>query len=275
LKGTSEVETKSQGVYYISKRALCSRSIAHQDLGIQPIAVSKLILRPVVQTEETDLFKDRLQVLEEGMINDVVFLDRNITSAEAELNANVCPLHTVSTLPARNPTRYTAKQVLFGVSMTVDEIPAALQHWRHWMNKHVSLHILVPSTDFYRVTETETLVRRETGAQVHVEAARDIDDEPTLYMMLTQNMHKRAQSKFEWFIVLTPNTFVTSVDDVLLALEPYDSMEKLYMGGLSESRRRKEQYGDFAYGGAGVVLSRPLLEALAPEGNHPPPITSR
>src|SRR5277367_1907889 len=64
------------GVYYVSKRALCSQSIAYEQLGIQPIAVSKVILRPVVQNRVTEAYDDRLEVLENAMINDVVFLDR-------------------------------------------------------------------------------------------------------------------------------------------------------------------------------------------------------
>src|SRR5215471_3957772 len=44
-------QLKTSNVYYVSKRALCSRSIAHEQLDIQPIAVSKVILRPIVRTE--------------------------------------------------------------------------------------------------------------------------------------------------------------------------------------------------------------------------------
>src|SRR5271167_2911538 len=75
-------------VYYVSKRALCSRSIAHEQLGIQPIAVSKVILRPTLQREGAEAYDGRLEVLESPMINDVVFLDRNVSGKEAELSAN-------------------------------------------------------------------------------------------------------------------------------------------------------------------------------------------
>src|SRR5437879_5489520 len=75
----STAGVNSGSVYYISKRALCSRSIAYEELGVQPIAVSKVLLLPVLRTEETENYADRLEVLDDAMINDVAFLDRGVT----------------------------------------------------------------------------------------------------------------------------------------------------------------------------------------------------
>lgn len=253
-------------VYYISKKALCANSIAHGELGIQPIAVSKVILRPVVREGEIEGYDDRLEVLEHAMINDVVFLDRNVTGNEAELSANVCPLHTISILPTRQPTRYSESALIFGVAISVDEIPQALQHWRYWArHTKVAFYILLPSTDYYRTAEAAEMVRGTLGINVHVEATRDTDDRAKMTLMLIEGMQKNAAARAEWFIILSPGTFVTSVDDMLLALEPYDASRSLYMGAVSESRGQREQWGKFAYGGAGIVLSRPLAETLAPK----------
>jgi Fringe-like len=250
-------------VYYISKRALCAKSVAHEQLGIQPIAVSKVILRPVVREGEN--YDDRLEVLEDQLINDIVFLDRGVTGKEAELSTNVCPLHTVSVLPDRKPTRYTPSSILFGVVMAAEDIPLALQHWKYWAkDKDVAFHILLPSTDFDRVGEVEELIRITLGINVHVEANREIVEPAQLTLALVQKMLKNAGSRRVWFIILTPSTFVTSLDDVLLALEPYNAAQILYMGALSESTEQKEKHGIFAYGGAGIVLSRPLVTSLVP-----------
>ena len=252
-------------VYYVSKRALCSRSIAHEQLGIQPIAVSKVILRPIVRTEEIEGYDDRLEVLDDALVNDVVFLDRNVTGKEAELSANVCPLHTISTLPPRIPTRYTASTLVFGITLSVDDIFKSLQHWRYWARKSkVSFHILLPSSDYYRVTEAKELIRESLGINVHVEATQDTDNPAKLTLILVESMQEKAGSGKEWFIILNPETFVTSVDDILLALELYNSGQSLYMGGLSESNRQKQESGLFAYSGAGIVLSRHLLTTIAP-----------
>jgi hypothetical protein len=250
--------------YYISKKALCSNSIAHGELGIQPIAVSKVILRPVVREGVIDDYDDRLEVLDDAMINDVVFLDRNVTGKDAELSANVCPLHTISVLPARLPKRYSDSALLFGVAISVDEISKALQHWRYWTrHSKVAFHILLPSTDYYRTAEAAEMVRGTLGIDVHIEATRDTDDRGKMTLMLVEAMQKEAAVGVGWFIILSPGTFVTSVDDILLALEPYDATQSLYMGSISENRGQREQWGRFAYGGAGIVLSRPLAETAA------------
>ena len=250
-------------VYYISKRTLCSRSVAYDQLGIQPIAVSKVILRPVVRDGKIVGYDDRLEVLENAMVNDVVFLDRNVSYTEAELSANACPLHTVSILPNRTPTRYAASTLLFGVVIKADDIPNALQHWRYWArHTDVAFHVLLPGSDYYRTTEVEDMIRGALDVHVRVESNRDTDDMGKLTLMLVEKMKLAATPERVWFIIISPTTFVTSVDDILLALEPYDATRALYMGGLSESTKQKEQYGIFAYGGAGIVLSLPVVESV-------------
>jgi hypothetical protein len=252
-------------VYYISKKALCSHSIAHGELGIQPIAVSKVILRPVIREGKIEEYDDRLEVLENSMVNDVVFLDRNVSGKEAELSANVCPLHTISILPARQPTKYSDSTLLFGVVISVDEIPKALQHWKYWARRtKIAFHVLLPSSDYYRTAEAVEMIKGTLRVDVHVEAARETDDFAKLTLMLVEGMQKEASVSKQWFVILSPATFVTSVDDILFALEPYDASRSLYMGGLTESRGQREQWGRFAYGGAGIVLSRPLVDFLAP-----------
>ena len=257
-------------VYYVSKRNICSRSVAYEQLEIQPIAISKVILRPVVRTERTDNLDNRLEVLENPMINDVVFLDMGVTGKEAELNANLCPLHTVSTLPERAPKRYTASSVLFGIVVSAHEIPQLLLHLNYWApDKDVELYILLPYEDSHRTAEATRLIRETLGKDVVVESAPGRMEPSLLTLVLLQRMQKYAISQKEWFIILTPDTFVTSMRDVLLALEPYDSGDVLYMGGLSESAQQKEKYGIFPYPGAGIVLSRPLVTELEPYSSHP------
>jgi len=254
-------------VYYVSKRALCSRSLAHEQLGIQPIAVSKVILRPVVFTEVDASYDDRLEVLQESMINDVVFLDRNISGKAAELASTACPLHTVKMLPPQKPpSRYSPSSVAFGVTMSADELANTLEHWRFWAQKSTSFHILLPGSEANRVSEVKDRIKKELGIKAVVQSAKDTNEPARLSMKLVQSMERKAASRKEWFIILTPDTFVVSLEDVLLAVEPYNSRDVLYMGSLSESLRQREQWGHMAYGGAGIILSRPLASILAKHG---------
>jgi len=254
-------------VYYVSKRALCSRSLAHEQLGIQPIAVSKVILRPIVSAEDDGTYDDRLQVLEEAMVNDVVFLERNATGKDAELESNVCPLHTIKLLPTRKaPTRYTPRSLAFGVTMKADELPNMMEHWRFWAQKTSSFHILLPGSQANRVSEVRDRIKKDIGIKAVVEAAGDTDEPTRMSLMLVQSMERNTASEKEWFIILTPDTFIVSMDDVLLALEPHNSKDVLYMGALSESLGQREKWGHMAYSGAGIVLSRPLASILSKHG---------
>jgi hypothetical protein len=163
---------------------------------------------------------------------------------------------------------------MFGIAMGVDDIPKAMEHWGFWAhNADIDFHILVPSSDSNRAGEAEKMIRGALNVNVRVEAAKDTHDLKLLYVMLVARMRARAVSSTKWFIILSPGTFVTSMDDILLALDPYDASQKLYMGAyiliycyaeyrLSESKAQKDQYGIFAYGGAGVVLSRPVVDGI-------------
>jgi Fringe-like len=265
LPGVTPLRTGD--VYYVSKRALCSRSLAHEQLGIQPIAVSKVILRPVISVEDDGTYDDRLQVLEEGMVNDVVFLDRNATGKDAELESNLCPLHTIKMLPPRKPpSRYTAWSIAFGVTMQANELPNMLEHWRFWAQKTSTFHIMLPGSEASRVNEVKDRIKRELGIKAVVETSGDSDEPARMSLKLVQSMEKKAGSGKKWFIILTPDTFVVSMDDILLALEPHNSKQVLYMGALSESLGQREKWGHIAYGGAGIVLSRPLASILSKHG---------
>ena len=266
----NDSEENSSDVYYISKRTLCSRSIAYDQLGIQPIAVAKVILRPLVQTPPFEGYDDRLEVIEEGLINDVVFLDRNVSGKEAELSAHVCPLHTVSILPSQNPKRYTASEILFGVMMEVDEIPSALEQWRFWArHSKASFYVLLPNKDHNKVRKAQDLFKKVLGVKVIVEAAKDPVEPRGSMLMLIEKMRQAASSEIRWYMILSPTTFITSTDDVLLALDQYDASMPMYLGTISESKGQRDQYGVFAYGGAGIVLSRPLAETIAEHGTFP------
>ena len=150
--------------------------------------------------------------------------------------------------------------------MSANELPNTLEHWRFWAQKSTSFHILLPGSEANRVSEVKDLIRKELGIKAVVQSARDTDEPARLSMKLVQSMEKSAASRKEWFIILTPDTFVVSLEDVLLALEPYNSRHVLYMGSLSESLRQREQWGHMAYGGAGIILSRPLASILAKQG---------
>jgi hypothetical protein len=225
--------TKGNGageVYYISKRALCSRSIAHSELNIQPIAVSKVVLRPIIRDFEGS--QHRLEVLDTSLINDVIFLDRNISDVEAELGASICPFHTVSTLPPRHAQRYAPATVIFGCALTIDEIPFMIQHWRYWVpNSNAQFHVLLPKSNSSQTAEAAEMFRAELGIDVKVDATQETDDMGKLYLLLIQSMSNMAFKGTDWFVILSKDTFVTSMDDILLALEPYDATYQLYMGG--------------------------------------------
>ncbi|BGP51738.1 hypothetical protein JCM10450v2_007688 [Rhodotorula kratochvilovae] len=66
----------------------------------------------------------------------------------------------------------------------------------------------------------------------------------------------------EWFAINDDDTFFPDFDAVARLLSDYDSNEDWFIGAESESSKQVEKFGNIAYGGGGIFISRALLEKL-------------
>ena len=65
----------------------------------------------------------------------------------------------------------------------------------------------------------------------------------------------------KWFILMDDDTF-WNVPNLLQVLNGKDGTDQLYIGEYSDERGHLDEHGKFGFGGAGVVLSAPLVRNL-------------
>ena len=73
---------------------------------------------------------------------------------------------------------------------------------------------------------------------------------------------KEKRPHTAWVSFIDDDTFFTSLANIAEQLKAYDPSEKHYIGALSEASWQVDTFGHIAFGGAGVFVSKPLLEVL-------------
>ncbi|KAH9456862.1 hypothetical protein Pst134EA_020772 [Puccinia striiformis f. sp. tritici] len=93
------------------------------------------------------------------------------------------------------------------------------------------------------------------------------------YMSLVQEMWKEAQTRerlgapiVQWFTLADDDTYFLSLDSVARMLSKYNPVEAHFIGGQSESENANKAFGNIAFGGAGIFLSRGLIQQMNEPG---------
>ncbi|KAK2745521.1 hypothetical protein FQN57_003646 [Myotisia sp. PD_48] len=73
---------------------------------------------------------------------------------------------------------------------------------------------------------------------------------------------KKQRPGTRWVIFVDDDTFFPSLATIGNRLAKLDSSKRHYIGSPSESTQQVKVFGRFAFGGAGVIISKPLLEVL-------------
>lgn len=83
------------------------------------------------------------------------------------------------------------------------------------------------------------------------------------HFSIVKLLQDQRKPHHKWFGIIDDDTFFPSLSAVLAALQNYDPDKPYYIGGLTEDRHALTgMYGYMAYGGAGMFISGPLLDAV-------------
>ncbi|KAL9085324.1 MAG: hypothetical protein Q9159_004773 [Coniocarpon cinnabarinum] len=156
-------------------------------------------------------------------------------------------------------------RLMFALATDVQHLSDNLEHMQFWMRqKGVSIFALVPPDE--RALELQAAWQK-FGVDITIEQL-DVSFFDGL-LALIPKMHALAESKYkgniEWFTILDDDTFIPSVSRFASTLAAYDHERPFYIGGMSEPKADLSGIGYFAYGGAGMVFSKGLVEELSPQ----------
>lgn len=156
------------------------------------------------------------------------------------------------------PPKMDASELDFGISTTGDRLLVAMDAFGHWLG-HSNARLLAVIEPGARIVKIE---EKAESLGIHLVIFESSKDYETRYWSLVQVLADNARPGTKWSVIMDDDTFFPSMEGVLDMLRQYDERKPYYIGGLSENGKQIGLFGIFAFGGAGIFISRPLLHQL-------------
>jgi len=196
------------------------------------------------------------------------------SSKQPKASPSSCPRPVTLHFPRPNPTP-DASNIVFGVATNIKRLDASLLSMSHWLggtNARI-FAIIEPAPE-----EEINIVRAKAYQyKIRLQLAVSGAEYNARYFSLIKLLSEqrkvsenntadgyRVSATAQWAGIIDDDTFFTSTHALLTTLENYDHTRPQYVGALSEDGNQMHMWGFMAYGGAGIFLSMPLLDALQP-----------
>jgi hypothetical protein len=151
-----------------------------------------------------------------------------------------------------------AKHLVFGMATTSERLLEYAATQALWLaNTGARLVVIVP-------TGPKVQELRDHLARLSIQATVLTSNDEFLvnYFKLIEAFHAHGDNKSKWFTFIDDDTHYFSMKRFVDALNIYNPDTEVYLGNPSEDLRQMRYEGLFAFGGAGVTVSRGLLNHL-------------
>ncbi|GIK03333.1 hypothetical protein Aspvir_007402 [Aspergillus viridinutans] len=169
------------------------------------------------------------------------------------------PPVTVQVPPS--PANVDASHIDFGVATTLERLNDSLDAFTHWAG-YTRTRIFALIEPDERVEEVQA---KADSLGINLFVTQSEEEYLTRYFLLVAHLAKNMRPWTRWACIIDDDTFFLSMAALVDALAEYDHTKPMYIGGVSESVSQIGFFGLLGYGGAGVFLSRPLVQQLS---NH-------
>ncbi|KAL3464151.1 hypothetical protein BJX64DRAFT_106866 [Aspergillus heterothallicus] len=217
-----------------------------QYLRREVVAVSSSTKVPLIQTLDTPLF------------------DHGATSDKQPNSAKIlqddCSIPSSISLEVSPPPLHVdASHFDFGVATNIDRLSESLDAFVHWAgDTRTRIFALVEPDN--RIPEVRAKAEK---LGVNLIVTESNDEYQTRYFSLISHLADNLREETRWSCIIDDDTFFPSMSALIEAFEKYDHTQQMYVGGVSESVKQIGLFGLMGFGGAGVFLSRPLVEQLS------------
>lgn len=189
-------------------------------------------------------------------------LERGLILSDENNEPNVpCPTVANVNVALDHDVEETSK-LLFGIATTVDRLERLLPALLYsFAGTKASLLVLVPESDD-NLSAQESYFRSR-GLDITLESSPLEFTARYFGLVEAFSLHiKTKRPQTEWVGFIDDDTFFPSLPSVALQLKQADSSKKHYIGSLSEASWQVDTWGHMAFGGAGIFVSKPLLDIL-------------
>lgn len=196
--------------------------------------------------------------------------DFNISDVDAYVPGT--PPATITLEIPRKPSPPDASKITFGVATLLERMPEALENFRYWAAHTDARFVVVhePQNTTIRPgepspAEIQTMYR-EAGIN-HLFLIESEAGWGERYVSLLSWLSTTLEVQTQWVALIDDDTFFFDMGTLLDMLKKYDTQYPWYVGTLSENKWNINNGGIFAMGGAGVFMSKPLIQALGPHAD--------
>ena len=173
----------------------------------------------------------------------------------------------ISSISATNYTghEYMLEEILFLITTHARRILTTIHYLKFWATRPgINCIIVFQETDFMNYTNiTDFLLQQGVLCEIQTSSVERYEQR---YFELFYDGWKKQDGngeqserrKIQWFAVGDDDT-IWFVNNLLHVLRQHNSSDKIYLGNTSTKKFLLKRHGAFfGYGGAGIVLSRPL-----------------
>lgn len=216
-----------------------------QYLRREVVAVQSPDNLPLIQALDTPLFDQSAK--------------KTSQTAENALQSD-CSIGNQITLQTPRRTRHVdGSHFDFGVATTLERLNESLDAFTHWASRTgVRIFALIEPDN--RVPE---VLAKAEALGINLSVTQSNEEYQTRYFSLVSHLAQNLREATRWSCIIDDDTFFLSMPALIEAFEKYDHTQPTYVGGVSESIPQIGIFGLMGYGGAGVFLSRPLVQRLS------------
>ncbi|KAF3771092.1 family 31 glycosyltransferase, partial [Cryphonectria parasitica EP155] len=162
-----------------------------------------------------------------------------------------------------------ASKMIFGVATTLDRMPENLRNFQHWAARTSARLVVVhePRNETLRPGEPSAEEMEQLFKGAGIERITLVERDQgwgERFVSLLGVLHDRMEPQVEWAVLMDDDTFFLDLDAVQAMLAKYNPSQLWYVGALSDNKWNINNGGLYAVGGAGIFISRPLLETMRP-----------
>ena len=182
-------------------------------------------------------------------------------------------------VPAYPPRYPNASHLLFGLATTLKRLEDSLSYLERWL-PHTQARLIIIVNGGAKDKEGKEIEDSpgDPAAMKEMErrlwdlgipatlitSYKDDDWMPVRYFSLLNKLYDYRDAGTRWAVIMDDDTFFPNLPSILSLLEKYNPNEEIYLGGMSEEWWSVVVYQFMALGGAGIILSIPLLQRLYP-----------
>lgn len=199
-------------------------------------------------------------------LSDSIFTGLDYLTMSSNDQGNAVDLQHCTPEPMKMYMRHNRKPVdgrhlVFGMATTAERLLEFASTTALWLaNTGARLIVIVP-------TGPKVQELRDHLFQLGIKATvlTSNDDFLVNYFKLVEAFHAHGDPGSKWFTFVDDDTHYFSLQRFIEALQIYDPNKEVYIGNPSEDLRQMRVEGLFAFGGAGITVSKGLLGHLHQE----------